>query len=71
MIQNSWKILVTKSIDDAMDCYFLKKEDKNEGKFPSWGNLPICGCPIVRQWDNNFYPLVTNGPLVLNKMDVF
>ena len=42
MTQNSWKILVTKSIDDAMHCYFFFFFAKNEGKFPSWGNLPIC-----------------------------
>ena len=40
MTQNSWKILVTKSIDDAMHCYFFFNA-KKEGKFPSWGNLPI------------------------------
>ena len=28
MTQNSWKILVTKSIDDAMNCYFFLKGTK-------------------------------------------
>ena len=35
MTQNSWKIYVKKSIDDAMLCYFKTKTAKNEGKFPS------------------------------------
>ena len=33
MTQNSWKIFVKKSIDDAMHCNFKKKRDKKEGKF--------------------------------------
>ena len=37
MTQNSWKILVTKSIDDAMHCYFFKKKCQKGGQIPVLG----------------------------------
>ena len=64
MTQNSWKILVTKSNDDAMHYYFFFKRDKNEGKFPSWGNLPIC-----KLWGLDWPPNINQMIIIDAKID--
>ena len=37
MTQKNWKILITKSIDDAMHHYFQPK------KWQKWGQIPVLG----------------------------
>ena len=45
MTQNSWKILVTKSIDDAMHCYFFFLNRQK------WGQIPVLGNPThIWRW---------------------
>ena len=42
-LRNSWDFKASSLRLVAAAGQKFQKNDKNQGKFPSWGNLPICG----------------------------